>query len=325
MSVSATVADSSDIRRWSTLEVPASQRLDYFAAAVSDAVIPMGIDQADPNDFFAELSFARLADIGVAHARGSAHSSFRAKAELARSSGQGYNLLMSLQANWIADHRGSVRMAPRDVLVIDSRYPIRINVSTAFEGINVSVPDAWLRRWLPDPSVLATRRIPGDSLWGLALSTYLSSLSPELAAAPPLPLTLLADQVGSLLALTASGLQGTRCAPGKAARSMHEAVVDRILERCTEQDLTATDVAVSLDVSLRTLHRALAGAHQTFGGMLIEARAANGLRMLQSAQFRFLTIEEVAYRAGFFNASHFSQVIRARTGKTPTQVRRSAA
>jgi AraC-like DNA-binding protein len=229
---------------------------------------------------------------------------------------------MSLQANWVVDHRGRERMAPRDILVIDSRYPIRIIVNTVFEAINISVPDAWLRRWLPDPSILAMRRIPGDSLWGLALSSYVSSMSPELAAAPPLPLTLLADQVGSLLALTASGLQGAIPARTKVVVSVHERVTERIRERCTEQSLTAADVATSLNISLRTLHRALASAQQTFGAVLIDARAANGLRMLRSSVFKLLSIEEIAYRAGFLNASHFSQVIRARAGKTPRQVRK---
>ena len=320
MSVLAT--DSSEIKRWSTADVPASERLDYFAAAVSEAVLPMGIDRADPEEFFAELKYAPLADIGVTNARGTAHSSFRGRAELARSGEPSFNLLMSLQTSWAADHRGSVRMAPRDILVIDSRYPIRIIVDNAFQAVNISVTEAWLRRWLPDPSVLAMRRIPGDSLWGLALSTYLSSMSPELAAAPPLPLTLLADQVGSLLALTASSIHGITPVRSKALASLHERVTERIRERCSEQGLTAQDVTASLNISLRTLHRALASAQQTFGGVLIDARAANGVRMLRSSLFKLLSIEEIAYRAGFLNASHFSKVIRARSGKTPRQVRR---
>lgn len=323
MSVSAT--HGSEIRRWSTVDVPASKRLDYFAAAVSEAVLPMGIDQADPDDFFAELSFARLADIGVTNARGNAHSSFRGRSELARSCDQGFNLLMSTRTSWIADHRGGVRMAPRDVLVIDARYPIRISVATTFDAVNISVPEAWLRRWLPDPCMLAARRIAGDSLWGLALSTYLSSLSPELAAAPPLPLTLMADQVGSLLALTACNMQGSAPAAGRAVVSLRERVIDRIRERCAEQGLTAAGVATSLNVSLRTLHRALASGQDTFGGVLMNARAAAALRMLRSPLFKRLTIEEIGCRAGFLSASHFSHVIRSRTGRTPRQVRREAA
>jgi AraC-like DNA-binding protein len=320
--VSICATDSSEIKRWSTADVPAAKRLDYFAAAVSEAVLPMGIDRADPDAFFAELRYAPLVDIGVTNSRGNAHSAFRGSAELSRSGEPSFNLLMSLQANWVADHRGPVRMAPRDILVIDSRYPLRITVNTIFDAVNISVPATWLRRWLPDPSVLAMRRIPGDSLWGLALSTYLSSMSPELVAAPPLPLTLLADQVGSLLALTASGLQGASPPLSKAVVSVHESVTERIRERCSEQSLTAAEIATSLNISLRTLHRALASARQTFGGVLIEARAANGLRMLRSSLFKLLSIEEIAYRAGFLNASHFSQVIRARTGKTPRQVRK---
>lgn len=323
--MSGSAIDDSEIRRWSTADVPAANRLDYFAAAVSESVLPMRMARADPDGFFAELKCASLADIVVTNSRGNAHSAFRGNAELARSGEPSFNLLMSLQAHWTADHRGTVRMAPRDILVIDSRYPLRIDVNTVFDAINISVPSAWLKRWLPDPSVVAMRRIPGDSLWGLALATYLSSMSPELVLAPPLPLTLLADQVGSLLALTASGLRGAAPPRSKAVVSVHERVTERIRERCCEQSLTAQDVAASLDISLRTLHRALASAQETFGGVLIDARAAHGLRMLRSSLFRLLSIEEIAHRAGFLNASHFSQVIRSRTGRTPRQVRKGEA
>jgi hypothetical protein len=69
-SVSGSATDGSEIKRWSTADVPASKRLDYFAAAVSEAVLPMGIDQADPDEFFAELRHASLGSIGVTHAKG---------------------------------------------------------------------------------------------------------------------------------------------------------------------------------------------------------------------------------------------------------------
>ncbi|WP_430681763.1 hypothetical protein [Mesorhizobium australafricanum] len=68
---------------------------------------------------------------------------------------------------------------------------------------------AWIRQWLPKPYLIAVRRIPGNSLWGHALSSFASALSPNLAAAPPLPSTVIADQVGFPLALTASGMLQT--------------------------------------------------------------------------------------------------------------------
>jgi AraC-like DNA-binding protein len=317
-------ADNDAIQRWSTAQVPPSRRLAYFAAALSEAVNPMGVRGADPETFHAELSFAPLGDIGVTRTRGTAHGSFRGRAELARSGGHSFNLLMSLQSSWTADHRGALRMAPRDVLIIDSEFPVKTDVRDTFTAVNVAVSEAWLRRWVPDPHVLAARRIPGDSLWGLTLSSYLSELSPELSLAPPLPLAVIADQVGSLLALTASSMRNTRQTRTFAARALRDRIQDCITQRCTELDLTAADVAASTGVSVRTLHRALGAANETFGGQLIHARAGIAMRMLASPLFKRVTTAEIGRRAGFQSPSHFARVIRMRSGQTPRQLRLAA-
>ena len=310
------------IQRWSTAEVEQKRRLDYFAAALSEAVYPLGIDRADPATFDAQVSFANLGSVGVCKTVGSGHHSFRGRGELARTDDHTYNLLLTMQTSWTAEHRGPLHLAPRDVLIIDSEHPLKTDIRTCFTSIAVSVPEAWLRQWVPNPKVIASRRIPGNSLWGHALSSYVSELSPDLAAAPPLPLSVIADQVGSLLALTATGLHGAATlANTSAVRSLRDRIQDYLSQRCTEWELTASDVAASLSISVRTLHRTFAANDETFGESLIEARARVALRMLTSPSFNRLTTAEIGRRAGFPSASHFARVIRNRTGRTPYQLR----
>jgi len=216
-------------------------------------------------------------------------------------------------------------MAPLDVLLFDSEYRLETDVRDPFIAINVSVSEAWLRQWIPNPNVLTARRIPGNSLWGLALSSYVSELSPDLVAAPPLPLSVIADQVGSLIALTASGLPGAALADSTpAVQSLSDRILDCIAQRCFEPQLTGADVAKSLDISVRTLHRALAATNATFGDKLIEARARIALRMLTSPSFNRLATAEIGRRAGFLSASHFARVMRRQTGHTPLRLRRAA-
>jgi len=309
------------VQSWSTGDVPQPRRLDYFAGALSDAVYPIGIHHADAQTFHAKLSVARLASVGVCMTSGAPHASFRGRSELARTAAHTFNLLMLLQSPWTAEHRGALHMQPRDILIIDSEHPLKTDVRTAFTAIAVSVSDTWLRQWLPNPHLIAARRIPGDSLWGLALSTYLSELTPELAAAPPVPLSVLADQIGSLLALTASGMQTAALAYTPATRSLHDRIQECVSQRCTESLLTAAQVAASVNISVRTLHRTLAAANRTFGGSLIDARAHVAVRMLASPSFKRVTTAEIGRRVGFLSASHFARVIRHRTGQTPVQLR----
>ncbi len=312
------------IMHWSTADVPQAKRLDYFAAALSEATFPIGVDNADPRSFHAEVSAAHLGALSVCKAIGSPHGAFRGRSEIARTDGHIFNLAMTLRSSWTAEHRGELRMLPRDVLILDSQYPLRTDVRNPFIAIHVVASEAWLRRWIPNPNLLTARRIPGNSLWGVALSSYVSELSPDLAAAPPLPLSVMADQVGSLIALTASGLTDATLAYSPAVRSLHERILDCLTQRCTEPQLTAAHVAASLNISVRTLHRTFAAANETFGDRLIEARARVALRMLASPVFDRVTTGEIGRRAGFLSASHFARVIRSQTGRTPLHLRRAA-
>jgi len=216
-----------------------------------------------------------------------------------------------------------LQLLPSDVLIIDSEYPLKTSVDTQFTAIVVSVSEPWVRQWLPNPHVVAARRIPGDSLWGHALSSYVSELSPDLVAAPPLPLNVLADQVGSLLALTASGMRAAAFVNTPAVRSLRERILDCLAQCCTDWQLSANDVAASLNISVRTLHRTFAASNETFGAALIGARVRIALRMLASPLFNRLTTAEIGRRAGFPSASHFARVIRNHTGRTPLHLRRA--
>jgi AraC-like DNA-binding protein len=58
--------------------------------------------------------------------------------------------------------------------------------------------------------------------------------------------------------------------------------------------------------------------------MLIQARVDLASRMLQSPLFDRVTTAEIGRRAGFSDASHFTKVMRLRTGQTPRQLRRTS-
>jgi AraC-like DNA-binding protein len=311
------------VQRWSTAAVPPEKRMDYFAAAFGETVYPLGMDPADAVNFSADVSIAQLGGLTVCKTVGSPQRTYRRREELARTGEHTFHLVIN-QTSWIAEHRASLRLFPRDVLLIDSRYPIMTDVRTPFSAVMVVVSEAWMRQWIPSPTLLAGQRIPGNSLWGHPLASYLAELSPDLSAAPPLPLSVIADQVGGLIALTARALRDTRLDDTPAVRALHARILDCLMQRCVEPELTAVDVAASLGISVRTLHRSFAAANQTFGDKLIEARARIALRTLTSPLFKRVTTAEVGRRAGFQSASHFARVIRQRTGWTPLQLRREA-
>jgi len=174
-----------------------------------------------------------------------------------------------------------------------------------------------------NPIVLGEQPL-GDSQWGRVLASYLAQLSPEFVVHAPLPQAVLIDQLGALLALTASERSGSRAVSTPAVRSVRDDVYDHIRQRCADTPLQAADIASSLNISTRTLHRALGACGDTFGAMLIQARVDLAVRMLQSPLFDRVTTAEIGRRAGFSDASHFVKALRRRTGQTPLQMRRAS-
>lgn len=309
------------VQRWQMKDISRRDRLDFWVAAVNSTLIPLYVNRADAATFEFEMAAAQLGPVSVVRQRASAHHCGRGRSELSRSGDCSFNLLMSLDSNYGIVHRGDLGMKAGDVALHFSEYPIDLAFRTDFNFVNLTLPENWLRTWLPNPQSLVGRRITVDSPWGLALSTFLKALSPDYVAQAPVPGPVLLDQLGVLLSLaaTGSGVGGTESS--RAERSLQERVCDLIEQRCHERNLTAEQVGQALGVSSRTIHRALAAGGHTFGRLLIEARVACATRMLQSPAFDRLTVAEIGRRSGFSNPSHFARAVRDGMGRTPRQLR----
>jgi AraC-like DNA-binding protein len=150
------------------------------------------------------------------------------------------------------------------------------------------------------------KRINGASGWGGAVSAYVSQLTPERAVTAPLHSDILTDHVGALLALAAGCVAAS---PREQSQhgNMHVRIVDCIRQRSSELQLTATDVAASLGLSVRTLHRILASHGDTFGRRLIDARIQAAERMLRSRLFDQVTTSEIRAAGGIRRSDSFHQ------------------
>jgi transcriptional regulator GlxA family with amidase domain len=133
--------------------------------------------------------------------------------------------------------------------------------------------------------------------------------------APPVPHGVIVDQVGAVLAMVAAD------AESRALPQTLRKIQNCIRQRCSEPQLTAADVAASLDVPARDLHGILAFNEMTFAGELLAARVALAVQMLTSPSCNRLTADEIAGRSGFLSISQFTRAIAVRTGKQPAQLR----
>jgi AraC family transcriptional activator of tynA and feaB len=170
----------------------------------------------------------------------------------------------------------------------DSRDPLDCDLLHNWNDLNLQLSEQFVRKWVPRPAVLTVRNICRESQWGRLLASYVAQLAAEFVVHAPLPQAVLIDQLGALLALTASELS-SRVVSTPVERSVRDRVHDHITQRCPNTSLHGADLATSLSISTRTLHRALAACGETFGSMLIQARVDLAVPMLQSPLFHRVT------------------------------------
>ena len=302
------------IQSFSTRCVPEAKRFDYWIHVLGQSLWPV-TKWTVPPDFNVQLQEANLGCLTLTSEIISPHDSHRTPSDV-ENSGDRCFLLFANKSSWIVAHRdGCERYDPGEAVIVDSRGELLTKAPSGFQGPIIKLPEHWVRTWLPNPELVVGRRITWDSKWGQAFLSMVSQFTPEFASAPPLPHGVLVDQLGAMLALITGEFEVG------SARNLLKKFNDCIRERCTDPQLTATDVAASLQVEPQLLHKVLGASNQTFASQLVDARVEAAMPMLTSRSFSDVKSAEIARQVGFLNASHFSRAVRKRTGRAPKQLR----
>jgi AraC-like DNA-binding protein len=303
------------IQHFSTKTIPSHVRRDHWMNILRQSLWPVS-EWRGIQDFNVELQEAPLGCLTSIQETISAHQSRRTLADVERSADRCY-LLFANHRSWQMVHHGhNESLLPGDCMLVDSQGELETSAPSGFRGIILKLPVDWTRSWLSDPERLVGRRIAGDSEWGKVLSPLVSQFNPDFVTTTPLPHGLLVDQLGVSLTL----MSDESDAP--TAPDLLKKIQDCIRQRFSEPQLTAADVATTIDISPRFLHRVLAADHRTFASELLGARINAALQMLTSPLFAELTTIQIARQAGFLSTAHLGKLVRKRTGCTPAELRR---
>lgn len=316
-------AAPSSIVRLSTRDVAPADRLSYASWILSSSLAPSALTTSTPSEYELDVRALELPSIAIVAQSGSPQRSIRARPEIRRTAQRYCFLVLVVSGSWHVARPTRTRFGAGDLIFYDSRDPLDCDLQRNWNDLNLQLSEQFVRKWVPCPAALTRRNICRESQWGRLLASYVAQLAPEFVEHAPLPQAVLVDQLGALLALTAAELSGSAIASTPVERSVRDQVHDHIVQRCSDTSLRAEDVSRALNVSARTLHRALAACGETFGAMLIQARADLAVRMLKSPLFDRLTTAEIGRRAGFADASHFVKVVRRQAGQTPLRMRRA--
>jgi AraC-like DNA-binding protein len=131
----------------------------------------------------------------------------------------------------------------------------------------------------------------------------------------------LADLVALAIGADADRIHLAGHRGARAARL--QLVLDEIARRHLDSRLRAEDVAKSLDITPRYVHRLLEETGRSFSDHVLDHRLAFARRLLLDPQRRAMKVADLAYACGFADLSYFNRTYRARFGESPTDTRGS--
>ncbi len=207
---------------------------------------------------------------------------------------------------------------PGQFVLLDNTRFYQMEMATEHEAVDLMIPQGWLEKYLPDPGALLARPMSAREGWGAPLGALLETMLNGIEEAP-LPRPLIAEQVGSLLAL-ATGLQETAEAPRHRGQ-LASRILRRIESDYDDADLSPEMVAQQIGISKRYLQTLLAASGTSFVQELNATRLDRASEMLSDARASSLAVAEVAYRSGFLDPGYFTRLFRKRFGITPREWR----
>ncbi len=310
--------EETSLHTWSTRDLPPRQQRDFWADAICATFLELSPAAVGPPEFRGQLVASRCGALGVNRVDSDPFDVSRSTANISRSSKDVFYLMSMPGAPWrVSQREQRVDLGSGDLVLVDAREPFEIRFPRAGTLLAIELPTKWLESWIPAPDALVGRSLDTASPWCATLGAFVRAFTPEYAAGCRQLGPLLADQLGGLISLVAADT-GFAPSPARSRLSMLAREVLRALhERHATPGLTVTHISRQLEVSERTIHRAMCTQRTTFSMALLEIRMKAAFRMLTDPRFDRLSVGEIGRRVGIADGSHFARQYRKHFGIPP--------
>ncbi|MCB2065347.1 MAG: AraC family transcriptional regulator [Erythrobacter sp.] len=311
---------TTDIESWTSDGLARREALSQWREWAASTIAPIEVEVFDADSFAARWISHGIGQLRLLHlyapAQRVTHTGIEGSAGRA---GPSIQLVYSRQGAMKTQMEGkSFTLQPGQFVLLDNTRYYQMEMRTPHEALDLMMPQAWLERHLPDPGALLGRVIDTRHGWGKPLGALLETL-PDGIGNAPLPRSLIAEQIGSLLAL-ATGFEESEHV------SRHRGQLARRILRRIESDyadpaLSPERVAEACGISKRYLQTLLAGSGTSFVQELNAIRLDRASDLLADPRAKCLPVADVAYRCGFLDPGYFTRLFRKRFGITPSEWR----
>ncbi len=313
-----------DDREWSSSGLPKRDAIDQWRSWAASTIAPIEVTVFDPESFAARWVSHGIGQLRLLQLHAPAQRVTHTGAEGAAMRATPSIQLVYAQEGAMKTSMGGKRFtleAGQFVLLDNTRF-YQMEMETEHRALDLMMPQNWLEKFLPDVGKYLAVPMDGRNGWGAPLGALLECLTDRLTSTT-LPRSLIAEQIGTLLAL-ATGVH--EASEGSSPKHRHRGQLARLILRRIENEyadpeLTPDRVANDCRISKSYLQALLAGSGTSFVQELNATRLERASDMLSDPRSHSLSIAEVAYRSGFLDPGYFARLFRKRFGITPREWR----
>ncbi len=298
---------------------------DSWKDVVRRSVLRFDFDCDHPRSFKGAVTRRSLAGVNFVTMESERHDAHRSPDTISPSE-TGY-YVMSLQISgklrMTQDDRTAV-LNPGQFALYDSSQPVTLASSDDYKSICIKFSEEWLgdscRESVSDITATTFECGAGlaSAVWTMVLS--LDRNLDSLGCGGPLAVRNMMDLTTAMLR-TELGLQRPE-GPAGRREALLRRIRDYIDAHLTDPELDPAGVAAAHYVSPRYLHDLFAGTNFTVAAWIRARRVEKCQRDLADPHMANVPVATIAARWGFKGASHFGQVFRRETGRTPAEFRR---
>lgn len=298
---------------------------DSWTEQVRHSLLSFEFECARPGAFRGTVSHRWLAGVGFFEMESEAHAAHRQAGHITPAESGLYLMTLQLSGQFrMTQGDRTAVLTPGRFALYDSARPAELAASDDYRSVCLRFPGEWVGAAGDDLADITATSFDCDAglastVWAMALGVHRSI--DTLGEAGPLAVRNLMDLVTAMLRddLGRRGLAG----PDPEA-SLLRSVRRHIDARLADPGLAPAGVAAAHYVSTRYLHRLFEATGTTVAAWIRARRVQMCRRDLADPRLARLPVASIGARWGLTGASHFGQVFKRETGRSPADYRRAA-
>lgn len=304
--------------------------LRRFREECRDSFIPLDFCSPDESDEFLASSFVtrELGALKVTQVVVSSSLPFQGqltRGQIGREALDEFVLLISRKGrarHWQFGRTGVT--VPGRMILIHSRTPYQVQTETDMSSMHINIPGSLLRPLVGAPEDYCM--IPMDAGQGLnaLFCEFLHSIWHKLGEIGESHRDFLAREFVGFLVRSLEDVDADSevAARGSSEDRRFEQALSFIDQNLSDPALGVEQVARELQLSHGRLHAIARSKGTSIGQTILDRRLVQCARALADPRCRHRGITQIAFDWGFKNASHFSDVFKAKFGVAPRAFRK---